>query len=148
MGTTMSLKEKPAELEMLASQAAALCVTNPALSYSEIGRMLKIDATKARRICLSKRFKELIAKASEDVFVKAKADAQNGLIKMIPEALEAIKQNIKDGNLNASIYVLNKGAGLEQKAEEKVMDTTLNVIMPGSAEAKTVENIVIEVPND
>lgn len=145
-------KQPPQALqdEVFARQIAAAFIDGPKLSYADVARQLNITPALVRKICLSEKFKELVADASTGVLQAALDRARYRMAKLADKAIDVIDQNLDDGNLNAALAVL-KGIGMDQK-EEKTTDTVLNVILPGASPVpKEVSNTgddtyTVEIP--
>jgi CRISPR/Cas system CSM-associated protein Csm2 small subunit len=140
MSTPVPAKENE---DLLIQQIAALAIAGTT-SILGVSKALNISRHQVRRFMADPRYREILDEVAEKELVPAITSMRNKIAKLGDKAIRVLEQHLDEGNLDAAKMVF-KAMGLEAQ-EERQMDTTIQVIMPGAHDdAKTIEVEVDDV---
>jgi hypothetical protein len=134
----MSDKIRPTQIytdEVLVRQVVALALLNK--TRVEMAKELNVHHATIGKIVNSDKFKELIAEVGDEALTQAKTYVRVQMGRLVTDAVNVIKKNLKEGNLEAAKVVF-KTVGLDNE-ENRVGETNLTVVLPGADEKPTIE---------
>lgn len=81
--------------------------------------------------------KELLDDLLKTVMMQAKLAIRSGMSKLVPQAIDAVVENLKKKNLKAAQMVF-EASGAIDKAPEENKSQSLTVVLPGMAEKEVI----------
>lgn len=118
-------------------EIAALVITSNA-TPGELKAATGLSYVQLANVKKSEEYATALADIRKELVDTAKNVAVGGLAKMVPEAIEAVKQQLKKHNLDAAKMVF-KGVGVEQ-ADQEAKDNSLTIILPGQKQEKVIDS--------
>lgn len=144
MSNKALLSADPALKDAVTKQVAALRISG--MSKEEIANKIRISRRQVDNVIKSDEYKVIITEIGESAVMEAKNVLKRRVSELVPQAYEALKNNLAEDNMEA-VKVVFKAVGLEQKEESAQGDTSITILMPGQQEPKDV-NADIEVEDE
>lgn len=126
----------PLQDEVISSKIALLIMSNPSIKTTEMAKTIGVTVAVLKRVMATGAYRELIDKAARDQLTPIIAKGKSDLVNLLPEAVRVFKELLAENNIEAAKQVVK--IAIPEAADDKPVDTTINVILPGNEE-KVIE---------
>jgi hypothetical protein len=122
--------------ELLIRQVAALTLSG-VNSINGVAKQLDVSRHQVRKVLAHPEYKKLLEELADKELLPVLMDMRSRIAKLGAKSIDVLSSHLDEGSLDA-VKLVFKALGLEQQ-EKAAGDTSIQVILPGASEEKSVE---------
>lgn len=121
---------------VLHKKLAALLISNPSMRISQICKETGLSRYEVNKVLKNDAFQDLLQDTGGKELMSVVDKAKAKLSRLVDKAIAVVEKRLDKDDLEAAKMVF-KATGIE-KSEEKPVDTSINLILPGASNEHSI----------